>query len=107
MTDLTPIVDFLDKKYGYRFQRAYLWFKNNKNRVSNLTVEKDESLAVSASVKGETATYPVFIGTEGVWCTCQEMVSTRFPCKHVFYLLLFCLTEELIDETEVYELFGG
>jgi len=106
MTDISFLTNYLEQRYGKRFSNAYLWCQDNKGRISELTVEKGEVPSISASVKGDTGTYPVYIGPEGFWCRCQSMTSTKSPCKHVFSLLLYCYTEGLINEEETYNLIG-
>jgi len=97
------VLDELYRRYHSRFVSAYEWARGGK-RISDLVVERNSLPAISGHVRGEHGSYVVFIGPEGCWCRCRDFLQTRSPCKHILYVLLYCLRRGKITKEEAMEL---
>lgn len=100
-----PIYKKFSKIHGRKFRDAWKWIEQGDVRASDIVIERDEnSIGISAKVRGDHGTYASYIGTDGFSCSCQGMRSRKVKCRHIQYLVLYCWFTNKISLNELLKL---
>jgi len=83
------LIDYLQRKFGGRFLRAYKMLQDKFERVDYLTVTHEKKVEVSGIVEGESMEYPVYVDIENFHCRCTDHTARKVICKHMIILLLY------------------